>query len=47
MNKGIKNYITAVNYLLDNLEYMMEDDEFDNERLQKRIDVIRKFEEEL
>lgn len=44
MNKKIKNYITAVNYLLDNLEYMMEDDEFDNERLQKRIDVIRKFE---
>ncbi|HGM3195585.1 TPA: hypothetical protein ACKOIF_000961 [Clostridioides difficile] len=47
MNKEIKNYITAVNYLLDNLEYMMEDDEFDNEKLQKRIDVIRKFEGEL
>ncbi|AKP44768.1 TPA: hypothetical protein P1M42_000108 [Clostridioides difficile] len=47
MNKGIKNYITAVNYLLDNLEYMMEDDEFNNEKLQKRIDVIRKFEREL
>ena len=43
MNKGIKNYITAVNYLLDNLE----DDEFNNEKLQKRIDVIRKFEREL
>ncbi|HFL2524633.1 TPA: hypothetical protein ACG3IY_001097 [Clostridioides difficile] len=47
MNKGIKNYITAVNYLLDNLEYMMEDDEFNNEKLKKRIDVIRKFEREL
>ena len=47
MNKGIKNYITAVNYLLDNLEYMMEDDEFNNEKLQKRIDVIRKIEREL
>ncbi|HBF1879720.1 hypothetical protein JY816_05815 [Clostridioides difficile] len=47
MNKEVENYITAVNYLLDNLEYMMEDDEFDNERLQKRIDVIRKFEREL
>ncbi|HEK8741946.1 TPA: hypothetical protein STU28_002731 [Clostridioides difficile] len=47
MNKGIKNYITAVNYLLDNLEYMMEDEEFNNEKLQKRIDVIRKFEREL
>ncbi|MCC0662457.1 hypothetical protein [Clostridioides sp. ZZV15-6597] len=47
MNKEIKNYITAVNYLLDNLEYMMEDEEFDNEKLQKRIDVIRKFEREL
>ncbi|ENY8630168.1 TPA: hypothetical protein KPE78_001167 [Clostridioides difficile] len=47
MNKEIKNYITAVNYLLDNLEYMMEDEEFDNERLKKRIDVIRKFEREL
>ncbi|EOY7134207.1 hypothetical protein M3F36_016600 [Clostridioides difficile] len=47
MNKEIKNYITAVNYLLDNLEYMMEDEEFNNEKLQKRIDVIRKFEREL
>nr|WP_219692126.1 hypothetical protein [Clostridioides difficile] len=47
MNKEIKNYITAVNYLLDNLEYMKEDDEFNNEKLQKRIDVIRRFEREL
>ncbi|HBF7899029.1 hypothetical protein KLL36_11955 [Clostridioides difficile] len=47
MNKEIKNYITAVNYLLDNLEYMMEDEEFNNEKLQKRINVIRKFEREL
>ncbi|WP_199854228.1 hypothetical protein [Clostridioides difficile] len=47
MNKEVENYITAENYLLCNLEYMMEDDEFDNERLQKRIDVIRKFEGEL
>lgn len=47
MNKEIKNYITAVNYLLDNLEYMMEDEEFNNEKLKKRIDVIRKFEREL
>ncbi|HBF7547402.1 TPA: hypothetical protein KOY69_002003 [Clostridioides difficile] len=47
MNKEVENYITAVNYLLDNLEYMIEDEEFDNEKLQKRIDVIRKFEREL
>ncbi|HBG5345132.1 TPA: hypothetical protein KQG29_002522 [Clostridioides difficile] len=47
MNKEVENYITAVNYLLDNLEYMMEDEEFNNEKLQKRIDVIRKFEREL
>ncbi|EIS9524061.1 hypothetical protein KLN56_10870 [Clostridioides difficile] len=47
MDKEIKNYMTAVNYLLDNLEYMIEDEEFDNEKLQKRIDVIRKFEREL
>lgn len=33
MNKGIKNYIIVVNYLFDNLEYMMEDDEFNNEKL--------------
>lgn len=47
MNKEVENYITAVNYLLDNLEYMLDYDEFDNEKLQKRIDVIRKFEGEL
>ncbi len=47
MNKDVKNYITAVNYLLDNLEYMIEGEDFDNEKLQKRIDVIRKFEREL
>ncbi|MCI9976525.1 hypothetical protein JY742_10370 [Clostridioides difficile] len=47
MNKDVKNYITAVNYLLDNLECMIEDEEFDNEKLEKRIDVIRKFEREL
>lgn len=47
MNNELENYISAVNYLLDNLEYMIEDEEFDNEKLQKRIDVIRKFEREL
>ncbi|MCC0783543.1 hypothetical protein IR152_10700 [Clostridioides sp. ES-S-0108-01] len=47
MDKEVENYITAVNYLLDNLEYMMEDEDFDNRKLQKRIDVIRKFEGEL
>ncbi|MCO5822893.1 hypothetical protein M8668_13700 [Clostridioides difficile] len=47
MDKEVENYITAVNYLLDNLEYMIEDEEFDNEKLEKRIDVIRKFEREL
>lgn len=47
MDKKIKNYMTVVNYLLDNLEYMIEDEEFDNEKLEKRIDVIRKFEREL
>ncbi len=47
MNKDVKDYITAVNYLLDNLEYMIEGAEFDNEKLEKRIDVIRKFEREL
>ncbi|HBF2805505.1 hypothetical protein LW316_10190 [Clostridioides difficile] len=47
MNNELKNYISAVNYLLDNLEYMIEGEEFDNEKLEKRIDVIRKFEREL
>ncbi|HBG2116782.1 hypothetical protein M1I50_09000 [Clostridioides difficile] len=47
MNNELENYISAVNYLLDNLEYMIEDEEFDNEKLEKRIDVIRKFEREL
>ena len=46
-NPDVSNYILAVHFLIDKLEYMMEDEDFNTDKLQKRIDVVNKFEKEL
>lgn len=46
IDEKVRDYILAVHFLIDNLEYMMEEEDFNIDKLQKRIDVVKKFEEE-
>lgn len=41
--KVVHEYALAVNFLVDNLEMMIEDEEFDIDKLNKRIEVVKKF----
>ena len=47
MRKEVIDFILAVNFLTDNLEFMIEEGEFDEEKLLKRIEVVNKFKKEL
>lgn len=47
MRKEAYDFIMAVNFLTDNLEFMIEEGEFDIDRLLKRIEVVNKFKKEL
>lgn len=47
INKEITEFMIAVNYLIDNLEFMLEEGEFYEEKLQKRIEVVKKFKKKL
>ena len=46
IDEKVRDYILAVHFLIDNLEYMMEEEDFNIEKLQKRIGVVKKFEKE-
>lgn len=43
----INEYIYAVQLLIDNLEYMMEGKDFNIDKLKKRIDIVKRFENKL
>lgn len=47
MRKAAYDFIMAVNFLTDNLEFMIEEDEFDKERLLKRLEIVEKFKKQL
>ena len=41
--KAIHEYILAVDFLVGNLECMIEDGDYDEDRLNKRLEIIEKF----
>lgn len=47
MKKEIAEFILAVNFLTDNLTFMIEEGEFDEEKILKKIKVVNKFKDEL
>lgn len=47
MKKEVSDFILAVNFLVDNLEVMIEDGEYNEEKLLKRIEVVNKFKRNL
>ena len=47
MRKEVYDFIMAVNFLTDNLEFMIEEGEFDEDRLLKRLEVVEKFKKQL
>lgn len=47
MKKEAYDYIFAVDLLIDKLECMMEDEEYDEDKLLKRIQVVKKFKSKL
>lgn len=47
MKKEITEFILAVNFLTDNLEFMIEEGEFGEEKILKRIEVVNKFKDKL
>ena len=47
MKREVVDYILAVNFLIDSLEVMIEDEDYDTDKLLKRIDVVNKFKTKL
>ena len=47
MKKEVADFILAVNFLTDNLEFMIEEEEFDIDKITKRINVVNKFKKKL
>lgn len=47
MKREIAEFILAVNFLTDNLEFMIEEGKFDEEKILKRIEVVNKFKSNL
>ena len=47
MRKEVYDFIMAVNFLTDKLEFMIEEGEFDEDRLLKRLKVVEKFKKQL
>lgn len=45
--KAMHEYILAVDFLVENLELMIEEGEFDEEKILKRIEVVNKFKSNL
>lgn len=44
---AIVNYIMAVNFLVANLEIMIEDEDYNEDKLLKRVEIVDKFRQEL
>ena len=47
MKREIAEFILAENFLKDNLESMIEEGKFDEEKILKRIEVVNKFKSNL
>ena len=47
MRKEVYDFIMAVNFLTDNLEFMIEEGKFDEDKLLKRLKVVEKFKKQL
>lgn len=43
MKKEVMEYMMAVNFLIDSLEFMIEEGEYNEDKLLKRIEVVNKF----
>lgn len=47
MKKEVEEFVRAVDFLIDSLEFMIEEEEYNEEKLLKRIEIVRKFKENL